>query len=133
MKLRLADPARIDLYATQIAEIGASVKDSDLFNRVKKACLDQQAFLFYSSECFVVLKPIEDSVLAWVGAALGAVNRDCFMDDLDQLCKDIAATRVFFYSNRSGFSRVAKKFGFSSSPSIWMGEPVLMWERHYVQ
>jgi hypothetical protein len=133
MKLRLVDPSRIDLYASQIIEIGDSVSDPNLFDRVKEACLNQQAFLFCSIECFVVLKPLHDSVLAWVAGARCKVNHDDFIVDLDQLCADVSAKKVFFYSNRRGFEKLAKKFGFISSLSMWMGKPILMWERHYVQ
>lgn len=133
MKLRLAEPARIDLYASQIIEIGDSVSDPNLFVRVKEACLNQQAFLFCSPECFLVLKPFSDSVLAWVAGAVERVDHNNFIRDLDQLCADVSAKKVFFYSNRRGFEKLAKKFGFISSPSMWMGKPILMWERHYVQ
>lgn len=132
MKFRLRNPARIDLYADPISEIGESVNDPTLFDRVKEACLNRRAFLFVSPECFLVLKPFSDSVLVWVACANARINHNEFIVDLNQLCTDVSAKKVFFYSNRRGFEKLAKKFGFISSPSMWMGKPILMWEHHYV-
>lgn len=131
MRFRLCDLNRLDEFRKVIDEIGLSVSDPNLFSRIHEACQKEQAFLFCAPDCFIVLRPMEFGVLAWVGASFTSTNRKLVMADIDQLCRDISSKTLFFYSNRKGFARIAPGFGFSQFNDVWMGKPITRWVKTY--
>jgi hypothetical protein len=128
MKLRLSDPFVIDAYQKQITCIGSEVNDHTLFERIKEACLKKRAFLFVSEDGFVVLAPdVDQGVLIWAAHSIRATNRLRYLQEIERLALDIGVNQVIFWSNRKGFHKIAPPFGFSATPSIWMGTPITLW------
>jgi len=128
-KLRLSDPALIDGYVSEITSIGESVNDPQLFNRIQKACLNKQAFLFVSRDGFVVLKPMAGKrLLIWVACSFLHTNRLSYLYEIERFARDIDARILVFWSNRRGFNRLS--LGFSSVESEWMGRPITVWSKH---
>lgn len=130
MKLRLADPSAIKSKVAEISRIGANVNDPTLYQRIEEACLKQQAFLFVSQECFVILRPTTGpGVLIWVAHSNKAVDRLCYIYEIERFARDINAKHLTFWSNRKGFSRVIPRYGFEARPAEWMGKPITVWTK----
>lgn len=130
MKLRLVDPGRITGYQKQITNIGNSVNDLNLYDRISKACLNKQAFLFVSLDGFVVLKPMSGKrLLIWVAFTFKAVSRIAYMREIERFGRDIEANSLMFWSCRPGFRKIIKPFGFESTESEWMGTPITVWSK----
>lgn len=131
MRFRLSDSDSLKQFEKQINDVGFSVNDPALFERIQKACLNQQAFLFIAPDCFAVLKPMSDQVVIWAGCSSSKTNHNDIAADLDRLAADVSAKRLIFFSNRTGFFRIAPRFGFSPFPDEWMGKPITRWVKYY--
>lgn len=130
MKLKTADPAAIKKYVAEITRIGNKVNDPELYNRIEKACLNQQAFLFVSHDGFLVLKTLSGRrVLIWVAYSNKPTDRLAYFFEIERLARDVSATMITFWSNRTGFHKVAPAFGFSSTQAEWMGKPICVWAK----
>lgn len=128
MNLRLSDPSRLREFKCHIKTLGNSVNDLTLFERILEACLNQRAFLFVSDDGFFVLKPeVDQGVLIWVAQSFAATDKHYYFAEIEHLARLIGVNRITFWSNRKGFHKIAPRFGFTGTPSIWMGMPITIW------
>ncbi len=130
MKLKPADPSAIKDKVIEITRIGDKVEDPELFKRIEKACLNQQAFLFVSSDGFIVLRTMAGRrLLVWVAHANNPTDRLSYFYEIERIARDISASMITFWSNRPGFKRIAPCFGFTATPSVWMNTPITVWSK----
>lgn len=84
---------------------------------IKKACLNQQAFLFVDSNTFAVLKPVieaeKNGVLIWAAHSDSLHPIEEYQSDIEALSKAIKAEFLFFITRRPGFRRLAKRLGYT--------------------
>ena len=101
-----------------IDKIAAQCGEPDLLQRIRHACLNQQAFLFVRGDDGFVLKPVVVDgvveVLVWAGwGSNGAPARH--LEEVKRLARMIGARRIRFHTVRKGFLRVAPRIGFTRS------------------
>lgn len=131
MKLKLAEGSAIKQFATEISRIGSRANDPSLYERIEKACLNQQAFLFVSRDGFIVLKPMAGRrLLVWVAHSHTAADRLAYFYEIERLARELPASMITFWSNRRGFARIAPAFGYSATSSTWMDKPITVWSKN---
>lgn len=130
MRLKTADPSALKNYVTEITRIGDHVNDPGLYDRIEKACLNKQAFLFVSRDGFLILKTLSGRrVLVWAAHSNRPTDRLSYFCEIERLARDVSATMITFWSNRPGFFKIAPQYGYSSTQAAWMGEPISVWAK----
>lgn len=130
MLLKLTDGSVIKNYSADISRIGDSVNDTDLYNRIEKACLNKQAFLFVSRDGFLVMRPMAGNrLLIWVAHSNKSTDRLAYFFEIERLAREISASMITFWSNRKGFFRIAPSYGYTATSSTWMNRPITVWSK----
>lgn len=130
MRLVLAKPDKVSNYENELKAIGSKVNDPDLFERIRKACLNRRAFLFEGPEGFTVLRPITGpAVLSWASYTREKADLATYQKEVELLSKEIGAKWIEFWTVRPGFKRVATKLGYTSREDTWKGVPVTVWKK----
>lgn len=118
MKLKRFHSEYFLLFEKETTAIGNKIKNPDLHGEVLKACRNKQAFLFFCNEGFVVLKPSSNGVLVWLAHSFRTVDISEFQKEIEQLCFDIGALQVMFWTVRKGFRRIIPKLGYVRSEAL---------------
>jgi len=100
---------------TPIQQIADRCGEPELPQRIRDACLNQQAFLFVRDRAWCVLKPVVDGgevgVLIWAAWSGRPDGMAQYTDFIKQLAREIGARWIRFHTVRTGFLRVAQKYG----------------------
>lgn len=124
MPLAISDYQRNKaLYDEKITEIGRSSGRDLLAADIEKSCLDSSAFLFADGSDFFVLKPMRENgeivMLVWVAYCKKGDAVKKYQKFIEGVCERVGASRLQFYTNRNGFSRLAPKVGYSRAYTVW--------------
>lgn len=136
MYLHPASPHAIDRWRAEIVSISKSTNEPELFDNVKKACLNRRAFLFVCSDGFAVLEPVvRDSIGRGVNIWL-AFSRDQntwgkYLPDVENLTRNIGGSYVELSTARKGYFRRAPKYGLElvGEPEVVNGATIYTWRK----
>lgn len=130
MNLKLLYPERLFDYKRLVDAVGLLIGEDKYFNSLIRDCRHKRAFLFGSSEAFFVLRMLPGmTMFIDIGCTTQAVNRGAYMSDLMVLAESVEAKAIEFLSARSGFQRVAPKFGFICVNKKYNGKNISLWRK----
>lgn len=75
-------------------------------HKIRKACRQKQAFLFIAPEGFVVVRADPKALHIWVAYGKGGGLISKYQPFIDQLARDISATRITIQSQRTAYRRL---------------------------
>ncbi|MCA9340019.1 MAG: hypothetical protein KDA17_03865 [Candidatus Saccharibacteria bacterium] len=113
-----------DLVRQRIEDVGERSKRPKLYEDIRKACLDERAFLFMDGESFFVLRPMPKKVVqVWVAYCREGKAIERYQEFLKQLCKNIGANQMELETALGDpFERHISRFGWSKAYTVWRQE-----------
>lgn len=136
MNLRPAPPDALDQWRSEIISISKPINEPELFENVKKACLNRRAFLFVCSDGFAVLEPvvrepIGKGVNIWLAFSRGKDTWGKHLPEVELLARRIGGAYVELSAARKGYFRRAPKYGFelAGEPEVVNGATIYTWRK----
>ncbi len=111
-----------DLIRPHIECIGKEAKRPFLFEDIRKACIDQRAFLFMLPEgdSFTVLKPMPNKIVQiWVAYSKNGDATKKYLPIIKKLCLEIGAERIEFETALDAMENYMPRFGWEKKYTVW--------------